>query len=114
MVGTPFSNTVSLSAPEDYQFCIYTVRLKNNCRIPAEMVELQISPMAGDVLQIGSAMQLNDSLQIGTAPAITVQPGSTADATAVLLTSANMHAIREVTVTYYMWGIPFTLKTTVK
>lgn len=102
VVGTPFSSTAELTRAEDYQFCIYTIRLKNDCRIPAEMVEVQISPMAGDVLQVGDA------------PLFTVQPGATTDATAVLLTAANMHAIREVTVTYYMWGIPFSLKTTVK
>jgi len=102
VVGTPFTSATSLGQAEDYQFCIYTVRLRNDCRIPAEMVELQISPMAGDVLQIGDA------------PLVSVQPGSTADAMAVLLTDADMHAIREVTITYYMWGVPFTMKTTVK
>jgi hypothetical protein len=36
------------------------------------------------------------------------------DATATILTEKNMHAIREVTITYYIWGVPFTMKTTVK
>ena len=102
VVGTPFTSAASLSGPENYKFCIYTLRLRNDCRIPAEMVELQVSPMAGDVLQIGDA------------PFVTVQPGNTAEITAVILTDAAMHSVREVTVTYYMWGIPFTLKTTVK
>lgn len=102
VVGTPFTSNTILGPVEDYQFCTYTVRLRNDCRIPAEMVEVQISPMAGDVLQVGGS------------PAITVQPGESVDVLAVLLTDADMHAIREVVITYYMWGIPFTMKTTIK
>ncbi|MBQ7849116.1 MAG: hypothetical protein IJ343_05285 [Clostridia bacterium] len=102
VVGTPYATVSSLGSADGYQFCIYTVRLRNNCRIPAEMVELQVSPMAGDVLQVGDA------------PYVSVTPGGTSDATAVILTTAGNHSIREVSVTYYMWGMPFTLKTTVK
>lgn len=102
VVGTPFTSASELSGAEAYKFCIYTLRLRNDCRIPAEMVEVQVSPMAGDVLQVGDA------------PFVTVQPGGTAETTAIILTDAGMHSVREVTVTYYMWGIPFTLKTTVK
>ena len=102
VVGTPFTSNSLLGDAENCQFCIYTLRLKNDCRIPAEMVEIQVSPMAGDVLQVGDA------------PFFTVPAGGTTDATAVILTDRNMHAVREVTVTYYMWGIPFSIKTTVK
>ena len=102
VVGTPFIPQTELGDAEDYQFCIYTVRLRNDCRVPAETVELMISPMAGDVLQLAAMTD------------VTVPAGGTADATAVILASADMHSIREVNITYYMWGIPFTLKTTVK
>lgn len=102
VVGTPYIAAAELGDAEDYQFCIYTVRLCNDCRVPAEMVEVQVSPMAGDVLQVGGA------------PGVTVPAGGTADATAVILTTAGNHSIREVSVTYYMWGAPFTLKTTIK
>ena len=70
--------------------------------VPADMVELQVTPMAGDILQIGSF----DNVKL---PA-----GQTVDATATILTGKNMHAIREVCITYYIWGVPFTMKTTVK
>ncbi len=102
VVGTPFVQVGSLGDASGYQFCIYTIRLRNDCRIPAEMVEVQVTPMSGDVLQLGSI------------PAVDVPAGGTADATAIILTDAGMHSIREATVTYYMWGIPFTLKTTIK
>ena len=102
VVGTSFTGQTELGGSENYQFCLYTLRLRNNCRIPAEMVEVQVSPMAGDVMQLGDA------------PLINVQPGGSAEVTAIILTDASMHPVREVTVTYYMWGIPFTLKATVK
>ena len=102
VVGTPYTAAQELSGPEDYQFLTYTVRLRNNCSVPADMVELQITPMAGDILQVGSSQDVK------------LPAGQTVDATATILTGVNMHAIREVTITYYIWGVPFTMKTTVK
>lgn len=108
VVGASFGGQTELGEAEDYQFCVYTVRLRNGCRVQAESVEVQISPMSGDVLQFAE----NDYLPVPTL--VSVPVGGTADASAVLLTTRGNHTIREVTVTYYMWGIPFTLKTTVK
>lgn len=102
VVGTPYIASQELSGPEAYQFLTYTIRLRNNTAVPADMVELQVTPMAGDVLQIGSF----DDVKL---PA-----GQSVDATATLLTDVNMHSIREVTITYYIWGVPFTTKTTVR
>ena len=31
-----------------------------------------------------------------------------------ILTSKDMHAIREANITYYIWGIPFTIRTTIQ
>lgn len=97
VVGTPFIAPQELSGVEDYQFCVYTVTLRNDCGVDADAVEIQITPMAGDVLQVGDA------------PLMTVPAGSSTQATAVLLTQAGNHGVRQVTVTYYMWGKPFTL-----
>ena len=102
VVGTPYVGETELSGPEDYQFLTYTVRLKNNTTVPADMIELQITPMAGDVLQIGSSADVK------------LPAGQTVDATATILTAKSMHAIREVSITYYIWGAPFTMKTTIK
>jgi len=108
VVGTPFTGQTELGKNDDYQFCIYTVRLRNNCRVDAESVEVQISPMSGDVLQFTE----NDYLPVPTLTSVAA--GGTGEASAVLLTTRGNHTIREATVTYCMWGIPFTLKTTVK
>ena len=102
VVGTPYVEAQELSGAENYQFFTYTVRLRNDCSVPADMVELQITPMAGDILQIGSSADVK------------LPAGATVDATATILTDVNMHPIREVTVTYYIWGVPFSLKTTVR
>ncbi len=102
VVGTPYVGAQELSGPENYQFFTYTVRMRNNCAVPADMVELQVTPMSGDVLQIGSFADVK------------LPAGQTVDVSATILTAVNMHAIREVNITYYIWGVPFTMKTTIK
>lgn len=99
VIGTQYTQE-ALGSPENYQFYTYTIRLKNNTFLTADMVELQVTPMTGDVLQIGD----------DTARALAAH--STGDIQATILTDVNMHSVRELNVTYYMWGIPFTLRTT--
>lgn len=94
VVGTSFVAPQELSSAEDYVFYTYTFRLENNTTLPAEMIEVQITPMSGDILQIGSD-------QVLALPAHTI-----GDVTATILTSKDMHAIREANITYYIWGIP--------
>ena len=53
--GTAYTDA-PLTGPEHYQFYTYTVRLKNNCFLTADMVEVQVTPMDGDVLQIGDTV----------------------------------------------------------
>ena len=102
VAGTPYIAATELSGPENYQFLTYTIRLRSNTSVPADMVELQVTPMAGDVLQIGSFEDVK------------LPAGRSVDATATILTDVNMHPIREVTITYYICGVPFTMKTTVR
>ena len=102
VVGTPYVQAQELADAENYQFYTYTVRLKNGTAVPADMVELQVTPMAGDILQIGSFQDVK------------LPAGQTVDVSATILTAASMHAIREVTITYYIWGAPFSMKTTIK
>lgn len=102
VVGTAYVTAQELSGAEDYVFYTYTFRLENNTSLPAEMLEVQITPMGGDILQIGSN-------QVLTLPAHSI-----GDLTATILTSRDMHAIREVNITYYIWGIPFTVRTTIQ
>ena len=52
VVGTSFVAPQELSSAEDYVFYTYTFRLENNTTLPAEMIEVQITPMSGDILQL--------------------------------------------------------------
>lgn len=99
VIGTSYT-TDTIGSAENYQFYTYTVRLKNNCFLTADMVELQVTPMTGDVMQLGDTS------------AKALPAHSTGDIQAIILTDVNMHAVRELNVTYYMWGIPFSLRTT--
>lgn len=99
VTGTLFRQD-TLTEAANYQFYTYTVRLKNNCFLTADMIEVQVTPMDGDVLQLGD----------DTARALPAR--TTGDIQATILTDVNMHAVRELNITYYMWGLPFTLRTT--
>lgn len=81
-----------LGAAEDYSYYIYTLRLKNPGLVPAEMVEMQIAPISGDVLFYGDTRE------------IIIRPGETRDVWCVLLTQGTPHAVRDIYITYYLWG----------
>lgn len=99
ITGTAFSTSL-LDDITQYQFYTYTVRLRNDCLLDAESVEIQVTPMTGDMMQLADLT-----------PA-TLDARSTRDMQATILTDVQMHGVREVNITYYMWGIPFTLRTT--
>ena len=98
-VGTLYSNAEPDSA-ENYQFLTYTVSLSNHAFLEADVVEIHITPMQGDVLQLGDelphTLPANQSMKLST----------------TILTTREMHNVREATVTCYFWGIPFTTRLT--
>ena len=98
VTGTSFTDSTYLESAENYQLITYTIRLKNTCFVTADQVELQITPMDGDVLQVGDT----------TPKALSAH--TTGDIQVTLLTAIGMHTAREMTLTYYMWGLPFTQK----
>lgn len=105
VIGTPFTE-YTVSDIDDY--ALYTVRvsLKNNGLLPAEMVELQVAPVEGDVLTYGqSALASNTTYDI-------VNPGEEREVWLVLLTDARAHTVRDLHITYYIWGHPFDVKYT--
>ena len=68
--------------------------------LTADMVEVQVTPMDGDVMQLGVE------------GAHALPKRTTGDIQATILTKLGMHSVREINISYYMWGIPFHLKTT--
>ncbi len=99
LLGTVLKNT-QMGPAQDYSYYIYTLRLKNNCLVPAEMVEMQISPIAADVLFYGQTGEID------------IAPGETKDVWCVLVTEGAPHAVRDIYITYYLWGHPQEVKFT--
>ncbi len=99
LIGTPFAKEPPAS-PEDAVFYTYTVHLENRSFLPVEIVEIQVTPLSGDVLQMGETQ------------AYDLPAGRTMDLTATILTLKTAQNIRELTVTYYIWGLPFTARVT--
>ena len=98
-VGTHYTND-DLTTADQYQFLTYTLHFNNHSFLKAEVIEIRITPMQGDVIQIGEE-------HVHDLPA-----GQQMDLTATIMTARNMHAVREATVTWYFWGLPFTEKLT--
>lgn len=98
-MGTRF-RTDPLGEADAYALITYTLRLNNQCLVPIDMVEVQVVPDPNDVLQLGD--QAVHSLQAK----------SQGDITATLLTTKDSHAIRELIVTYYVWGVSFRIRET--
>ena len=94
-VGTRFS-TDEIGTADQYQFLTYTVRLSNHAFLTAEVIEIRITPMKGDVVQVGDEHQHS------------LPSGQETDLSAMIMTDRGMHSVREATVTCYFWGIPFT------
>ena len=97
--GTLFGATGAEEAASA-QYYTYTLRLRNNTFLPARAVELQITPIEGDLLQLGELARHD------------LPARSTGDFQATLLTRKDLHNVREITVTWYFWGLPFSLRTT--
>ena len=100
VLGTAYTSQTWLEDASNYQFYTYTIRLRNDCFVTADMIEVQVTPMDGDVLQIGN-YAVNQ-----------LASRATGDMQATILTAIGMHPVRELIVTYYVWGMPFSLKTT--
>ena len=98
-VGTRYT-TEDPGTADQYQFLTYTVRLDNHSFLKAEVIEIRITPMQGDVLQAGDLVRHD------------LPSGQSAELSTMILTARDMHSVREATVSYYFWGMPFTTKLT--
>ena len=98
-IGTVYSDQDLLTA-DHYQFLTYTVTLDNHAFLKAETAEIRVTPMQGDILMIGDPAEHS------------VPSGKKGTLSATILTARDMHSVREATVTWYFWGIPFSEKLT--
>ena len=98
-IGTLYGDQ-DLQAADQYQFLTYTVSLDNHAFLKAETAEIRITPMQGDVLMLGDEQEHS------------VPAGKKSTLSATILTSRDNHSVREGTVSWYFWGIPFSSKLT--
>ncbi len=105
--GTVFDKAVT-GDPNDYTILRYTLRVKNGGFLPAKMLEAMVVPAKGDVLcysqQDAQGQDVNQPLNLA--------PGQETTLHCYLLTKRGMHAVRELHITYYIWGHPFLVKIT--
>lgn len=87
----------------DYGFMVYTLQIKNSGLIKAEMLELQLSPLRGDVLCFSPEASLRMNVNTG----ITLAPGQETTMQLILLTKIDSPTMRDLKLSYYIWGHPF-------
>lgn len=97
---TSVYENAQIGEAEDYTFLTYTVHLKNTCLVNAEMIEIQLEPVQGDVL----AYNTNQTTSL--------KPNNEGDYNIILLTRKGNNAVRRIIITYYLWGYPFTMMQT--
>ncbi len=97
--GTLFQKPLEWKDTSEYINLTYTLRIRNNCLVPIDMIEVQVIPQSDDILQ--KADLKVKSLDLKSEGEIQVQ----------ILAPKNTHPIREMIVTYYLWGVSGHLKT---
>ncbi|NLE70188.1 MAG: hypothetical protein GX611_08365 [Clostridiales bacterium] len=103
--GTVYEET-PLGDAEDYVILEYTIMVGNRGFIPARMLEAVVVPVRGDVL----CFSQQEAQEQDVNSAITVENGRQMMLRTYLLTKKSLHAVREIQVSYYIWGNPFILK----
>lgn len=97
--GTLFQKPQEWKNASEYVYLTYTLRLRNNCLVPVDMLEVQVVPQTGDILQLPD-LQIK-SLDLKSEGDLQVQ----------ILAHKDTHPIRELIVTYYLWGVSGSVKT---
>lgn len=97
--GTLFQKPLEWKDASEYVYLNYTIRLRNNCLVPIDMVEAQVIPQSTDILQMGNLDVRSLDLK------------SEGDLTVQVLAPKDTHPVREMIVSYYLWGVSGRLKT---
>ena len=95
-----------LGEADEYVILEYTIQVGNRGFIPAQMLEAVVVPVRGDVL----CFSQQEAQEQDVNSTITVENGRQMMLRTYLLTKKSLHAVREIQVSYYIWGNPFILK----
>lgn len=105
--GVVYENSLE-GEMDDYMILEYTILVSNTGLIKAQMLEALVVPLKGDVLcfsqQEFDAMDINRSIDADAGQQIRLR--------CYLLTRKDLHAVRDIQVSYYVWGNPFIRKVT--
>lgn len=93
---------------EDYVILQYTIEVSNRGFIGAEMLEAQIVPVKGDVMCYSQQEALGQDVNLS----FDVPAGQTARYRCYLLTRKDLYGVRDIRMSYYIWGNPFFIKLT--
>lgn len=99
-IGTLYQKPLEWKEAGDYVLLTYTLRIRNDCLVPIDMIEAQVVPQSTDILQLGD-------LSVHT-----LNMKSEGDLSISILAPKDTHPVREIIVTYYVWGVSFSLKAT--
>jgi len=97
--GTLFDRTEPGTA-DQYQYLTYTVDFTNRAFLDATTAEIRVTPMKGDILQIGDTEEH------------LLPTGRTTSLSVTILTPRGAQNVREATATWFIWGLPFSQKIT--
>ena len=98
-MGTLYHQPEEWKDASEYVYLQFNVKVHNGCLVPIDMIEIQVVPQPTDILQLGDFQ--NHSLN----------PKTDGTVTATILAPKESHAVREIVVSYYVWGVSFQLKT---
>ena len=97
--GTLYQKPSDWKNPSEYVFLTYTLRVRNNCLVPIDMLEAQVIPRSEDILQTAD-------LQVKS-----IEAKSEDDLIVRILTPKGTQPSREIIVSYYLWGKSSNVKT---
>lgn len=100
--GTMLSKEAIEEDISSYGFNTYAIEIKNQTFLPADTIEIQTVPSEFDVLQLKQENPLR------------IEKRSDGRIQATILTKQGTYATREFVITYYLWGLPFTLRAVVE
>ena len=98
--GTMFHKPTEWRDMEDYVLMDYTLQVQNDCLVSIDMLQVQVSPLSEDVLQVGDFAV--HSLDMKSSGEVTVR----------ILTTKEAHPVRDLILTYYVWGVGLTTRAT--
>ena len=105
--GTVYDAKVQ-SGIDDHAFLVYEISLHNPGLLPADMVEVQLLPLKGDVLSVSGQVSMGQDINTP----VLLAPGGKTTLQHILLTRETSNRSREFIITYYIWGNPFQVKQT--